>query len=121
VLDVAGATIEAIDDELYVGQGVIHRVRLSQYQDGIARAVVDLAETTGYQIEKLTDGNGFSVVFNRRIGRVKLWRRGSTVGLCMETSGPVQYSVRRLTSPQRIVVDVDHAYFCCRHCRSKCQ
>ena len=111
VLDVAGATIEAIDDELYVGQGVIHRVRLSQYQDGIARAVVDLAETTGYQIEKLTDGNGFSVVFNRRIGRVKLWRRGSTVGLCMETSGPVQYSVRRLTSPQRIVVDVDHATF----------
>ena len=37
VLDVAGATVEAIDDELYIGQGVIHRVRLSQYQEDSGR------------------------------------------------------------------------------------
>jgi N-acetylmuramoyl-L-alanine amidase len=111
VLDVEGAIVEAIDDELYVGQGVIHRVRLSQYQEGIARAVVDLAEATGYQVVEPLDGNGFSVLFNQRLGRVSLWRSGSTVRLRMETSGPVQYTVWRLKAPNRMVVDIKNTTF----------
>ncbi|NMB46841.1 MAG: AMIN domain-containing protein [Firmicutes bacterium] len=111
VVDVEEAIVDAIDDELYVGRGVIHRVRLSQYQEGVARAVVDLTEPTGYEIKDLTEDSGFSVVFNQRIGRVSLWRSGTSIGLKMETSGPVRYTVRRLISPTRIVVDVDNATF----------
>jgi len=111
VLDVEGAVVDALDDELYIDQGVIHRVRLSQYQEGTARAVVDLAEATGYQIKEMPGGSGFSVVFNQRIGRVSLFRSNDQIQLKLEVSGPVKYSVKRLQNPNRIVVDVEGATF----------
>lgn len=109
VLDVEDAVVDAIDDELYVGQGVIHRVRLSQYDEKTARAVVDLVEPTGYQIRELRDRNGFSVIFNQRVGRVDLFRSGSNVRLRMEVSGPVRYTVSTLNGPRRLLVDIENA------------
>ena len=111
VLDVEGAVVDALDDELYVDQGVIHRVRLSQYQEGTARAVVDLAEPTGYQLKEMPEGSGFSVVFNQRVGRVNLFRSDAQIRLKLEVSGPVKYSVKRLRNPHRIVVDLEGATF----------
>jgi N-acetylmuramoyl-L-alanine amidase len=111
VLDVEGAVVDALDDELYIDKGVIHRVRLSQYQEGTARAVVDLAEATGYQLKEMPDGKGFSVVFNQRIGRINLLRSDEQIRLNLEVSGPVRYSVKRLASPNRIVIDLEGATF----------
>ena len=111
VLDLESAYVEAIDDELYVGEGVIHRVRLSQYQEGIARAVVDLTQATGYEVVELADDHGFSVIFNQRLGNVSLWRSGSAVRLHLETSGPVRCTVQRLKAPNRMVVDVENTTF----------
>jgi len=111
VLDVEGAVVDALDDELYIDQGVIHRVRLSQYQEGTARAVVDLAQATGYQVKEMPDGMGFSVVFNQRVGRVNLFRSDAQIRLQLEVSGPVKYSVKRLQNPHRIVVDLEGATF----------
>ena len=111
VLDVEGAVVDALDDELYVDQGVIHKVRLSQYQEGTARAVVDLAEATGYQVKEMPEGSGFSVVFNQRVGRVSLFRSDDQIRLKLEISGPVRYSVKRLRNPHRIVVDLEGATF----------
>lgn len=111
VLDIMGAKVDALDDEIYVGEGVIHRIRLSQYQENVARAVVDLTQATGYQLETIEEGSGFSVVFNQRIGRMRLWRSGSTIRLQLETSGPVRYKVSRLRAPDRIAIDIFNATF----------
>ena len=111
VLDIPGVTVDVVDDEIYVGQGIVHGVRLSQYAENVTRAVVDLAEATGYQISPLADGHGFSVIFNQRVGRASLWRSGSTLRLGLETSGPVLYSVSKLKAPDRMVIDVANATF----------
>lgn len=110
-LDMPGVIIDAAHDEIYVGSGIIHGVRLNQHPNNLTRAIVDLAEATGYQIVPLDKGHGFSVIFNQRIGRVSLGRSGNTLSLKLETSGPVLYSISKLRQPDRVVIDVANATF----------
>ena len=65
----------------------------------------------GYQLKEMPDGKGFSVVFNQRIGRINLLRSDEQIRLNLQVSGPVRYSVKRLASPNRIVIDLEGATF----------
>lgn len=106
VLDIADVVVDVVDDEIYVGKGVIHRIRLSQFQEETARVVVDLTQPTGYKVVTLRNAPGMAVILNARVGRVMLMRQEDTVQLNIETSAAIQYRVYSLQDPDRLVVDL---------------
>ena len=77
VLDVEGAVVDALDDELYVDQGL--SIGPPQSISGRnSKGGGDLAEPTGYQLKEMPS-SGFSVVFNQRVGRVNLFRSDAQI------------------------------------------
>ncbi|NLK07896.1 MAG: AMIN domain-containing protein [Firmicutes bacterium] len=106
-----GVLLDAPQDELYVGSGVIYGVKLEQFSNTTIRAVVDLVEPTGYEIRPLDAERGFRVLFNQRMGKAGLSRMGASLHLELEVSGPVRYVVSKLAKPDRMVVDVENTTF----------
>ena len=92
VLDVEGAVVDALDDELYIDQGLF--TGFASVNIGGTASEVDLAKLRA--IRSKMPMAGFSVVFNQRVGRVN--RCSAQIRLQLACPAG-EYSVKRLQNP----------------------
>lgn len=105
VIDIPQAILAVEYDTLTVEDPLVKSVRMSQYQPDVVRIVVDLRWMTGYQVEWKSEQT-VAIHLNQVIGGVKLTRTGSGLSSLFETTGKVEYQLKTLREPHRLVVDI---------------
>jgi type IV pilus assembly protein PilQ len=101
VVDVAGADLRLAQQRfLDINRGGVLGLRSSQYQAGVVRVVIDLAEAVDYTVDR---GDGFILVaFRNPAGPFDAWRSATTAAVDRPTSpDPEPLGARTVAAPDR--------------------
>jgi N-acetylmuramoyl-L-alanine amidase len=117
VIDIHNSKLNIADKNIMDSDGTanievdkypIKRVRASQFSNdpNITRLVIDLDMLMGYDIKASDDGKSLVITFTNMVKDIDVERNDGREGIVINNSNTPQYNILRLTSPDRIVVDL---------------
>ena len=110
VLDIEGAVLQSRPDPILINDGIIHRVRVGQFNPSIVRVVFDLSRVTSYTVVQTEDKpDVICVSFPKRVTGVEFFERDGRAEAVISGEGSLQYETLSLSGPPRIVVDLPGA------------
>jgi N-acetylmuramoyl-L-alanine amidase len=110
VIDLTGFKAHPGLNTAAVSNQVVQKIRFSQFQTDTFRLVCDLTQKCGYQI--ITDSqnaNRVILAFNYLVQAVNFNRDDDAERVKIKTDYPADYTVIKLTKPDRVVIDFAHA------------
>lgn len=107
VVDIDGAVLPSQREPITVGDGVINKVRIAQFNHTVVRVVVDLVRSASYAIDQPEDRPDQIVIsFPQRVTGVEFHDVGGRAGATIRGTGKLRYRTSILINPARIVVDL---------------
>lgn len=106
VLDLMNSMVSSDIDDVKVNDEIIKNIRFGQFNPEVARIVMDLENSVGYDISRnFSDPKQIIVTFNSRVNSLS-YNGGQENSIDIYTSGPVEYTSMMLKAPDRIVIDL---------------
>ena len=110
VLDIEGAVLQSRPEPIPINDGIIHRVRVGQFNPSVVRVVFDLSRVTSYTVVQTEDKpDVIRVCFPKRVTGVEFFDRDGRAEAVIFGEGSLQYETSSLSGPPRIVVDLPGA------------
>lgn len=96
------------DGSLPVETGILG-IRWHQFRPNVARVVIDLARSVGFEVLPAPNGQGLDIQLYKQVQAVSFQRIFGKAQLEIKGSGPLHYSVTSLQNPERLVIDIEKA------------
>lgn len=107
VVDIDGAILPSQREPIAVGDGVVNKVRIAQFNPTVVRVVVDLARSSAYTINQPEDRpDQIVIAFPQRVTGVEFYDVDGRAGATIKGTGKLRYRTSILVNPARIVVDL---------------
>jgi len=84
-------------------------IRWHQFRPNVARVVIDLARSVGFEVLPAPNGQGLDIQLYKQVQAVSFQRIFGKAQLEIKGSGPLNYSVTNLHDPERLVIDIEKA------------
>lgn len=107
VVDIEGAVLPSRPEPVPIGDGIIDRVRIAQFNPSVVRLVIDLRRDAAYTISRPDeDPHEIAVAFPRRVTGIEFHEVDGRAEAVIRGTGKLEYKTSILISPPRIVVDL---------------
>lgn len=110
VIDIEGAVLPCRQEPIPVGDGIIDKVRIAQFNPDVVRLVVDLCRDSAYTVSQPDERpDELVVTFPRRVTGIEFHEVDGRAEAVIRGTGKLKYKTSVLISPPRIVVDLPGA------------
>ncbi|MCL4516746.1 MAG: N-acetylmuramoyl-L-alanine amidase [Firmicutes bacterium] len=110
VVDLFDARLAIPQGPIPVDDPIVKQIRVSQFKPDLARVVVDLKRSTGYQIAPAPgDPKHIDLFLNYQVNGVEFARKDGMAQLTVNSTSKITYDVNELLNPLRLVVDIANA------------
>ncbi|MEW5867333.1 MAG: N-acetylmuramoyl-L-alanine amidase [Bacillota bacterium] len=107
VVDIDGAILPSQREPITVGDGVVNKVRIAQFNHTVVRVVVDLVRSSACTVNQPEDRpDQIVIAFPQRVTGVEFHDVHGRAGATIKGTGKLRYRTSILVNPARIVVDL---------------
>ncbi|WP_052326454.1 N-acetylmuramoyl-L-alanine amidase family protein [Halobacteroides halobius] len=107
VFDFFNTTNEFQKEDLKIDSRLIKEIRISQFNQYITRAVIDLSELVSYQID--WEGNQLQLNLMNKLQEIKVNDMKARTKVDISLLTPGEYDIYQLPNPKRLVIDIPNA------------
>ena len=110
VVDIEGAVLPSRPEPVLVGDGIIDKVRIAQFNPSVVRLVIDLCQDSAYTISQPEENpREIVIVFPQRVTGMEFHEVDGRAEAVIRGTGKLKYKTSILIDPPRIVVDLPGA------------